>query len=160
MEHVYPRTPETRIREVYLRERGRGRVAYVPWDIDRTFWEIMNVDHGKLLGNIIRWALNEQLPATVTGPGLLEVTAWRQKQSMTVHLVNLTNPMMMKGPFRELIPVGRQDVQIRLPDDHRVEGVQLLVNGVRPDYNIADQTLTVTVPSVVDHEVVAIDLTS
>ena len=34
---------------------------------------------------------------------------------MTVHLVNLTNPMMMKGPLREVIPVGPLTVRIRLP---------------------------------------------
>ena len=34
---------------------------------------------------------------------------------MTVHLVNLTNPMMMKGPLREIIPVGPERVRIRLP---------------------------------------------
>jgi len=27
------------------------------------------------------------------------------KESMTVHLVNLTNPMMLKGPFREIYPI-------------------------------------------------------
>lgn len=159
MEHVYPREPETSIREVYLRQRQQSRVAYIPWDIDRTFWEIMNVDHGKLLGNIVRWALDEPDPATVTGPGLLDVTVWRQQQSMTVHLVNLTNPMMMKGPFRELIPIGPQNIRIRLPEKTTAKRVQLLVSGLRPQYDVTDQILSVTVPSVLDHEVVAIDLT-
>ncbi len=159
MEHVYPRKPETDIREVYLRELGDSRVAYIPWDIDRTFWEIMNVDHGKLLGNIVQWALNEEHPATVTGPGLLDVTVWRQRRSLTVHLVNLTNPMMMKGPFRELIPIGPESLQVRLPEAATAAGVHLLVSGLRPDFTVVDQTLTLTVPSVVDHEVVAIDLT-
>jgi hypothetical protein len=159
MEHVYPREPETSIREVYLRQRQRSRVAYIPWDIDRTFWEIMNVDHGKLLGNIVRWALDEPDPATVTGPGLLDVTVWRQQQSMTVHLVNLTNPMMMKGPFRELIPIGPQNIRIRLPEKTTAKRVQLLVSGLRPQYDVTDQILSVTVPSVLDHEVVAVDLT-
>ncbi len=45
---------------------------------------------------------------------MLDVTVWRQRDSMTVHLVNLTNPMMMKGPLREIIPVGPERVRIRL----------------------------------------------
>ena len=49
MEHVYPRVPDPDTRELYLREMGASRIAYVPWDIDRTFWEIMNADHGRLL---------------------------------------------------------------------------------------------------------------
>ncbi|MBI3696937.1 MAG: hypothetical protein HY238_19150, partial [Acidobacteria bacterium] len=114
MEMVYPRVPKTDIPEVYLRDLGKSRVVYIPWDIDRTFWETMAVDHGKLLRNAVEWAANEERPVTVTGPGVLDVTVWRQKESMTVHLVNLTNPMMMKGPFRELIPIGEQRVVVRL----------------------------------------------
>ena len=43
--------------------------------------------------------------------GVLDLSIWRQKNSLTVHLVNLTNPMMMKGPVREIIPVSRQQVR-------------------------------------------------
>lgn len=158
MEHVYPRTPETDVREVYLKELESSRIAYIPWDLDRTFWEIMNVDHGRLLGNIVEWTMQEERPATVTGRGLLDVTVWRQKQSMTVHLVNLTNPMMMKGPFRELLPIDEQTVRVRLPEGARATNVLLLVSGLRPNYEVAGRTVALTVPSILDHEVVAIDL--
>ena len=105
MEKVYPRVQKTDIAGVYLRElTAAGRVVYFPWDIDRTFWEVLSVDHFKLLHNAVEWATNEEPPVSVSGVGVLDVTAWRQKNSMTVHLVNLTNPMMMKGPLRELIP--------------------------------------------------------
>jgi len=158
MEHVYPRKPETDIREVYLRELGNSRIAYIPWDIDRTFWEIMNVDHGKLLRNIIKWATNEQPPVRVTGPGILDVTIWRQKKSMTVHLVNLTNPMMMKGPFREFIPIGEQKLQIKTPPNTKVKKIHLLVSDKSPDYETRDDFVSLAVPSILDHEVVALDL--
>jgi hypothetical protein len=158
MEHVYPRVPDPDTRELYLREVGASRIAYVPWDIDRAFWEIMNADHGRLLGNIVRWALNEEPVVQVTGRGVLDITVWRQKQSLTVHLVNLTNPMMMKGPFRELIPVDTQAVRIRLPGDAKAEKVHLLVGDKTPENKIADGVVTLTVPSVLDHEVIAVDL--
>ena len=32
---------------IFVRERGKGRVVYFPWDIDRTFWEVLNTDHAK-----------------------------------------------------------------------------------------------------------------
>ena len=41
MEEVYPRVPKTDIPQVFLREMGAGRVVYFPWDIDRTFWEVL-----------------------------------------------------------------------------------------------------------------------
>ncbi|HXF62071.1 MAG TPA: beta-galactosidase trimerization domain-containing protein [Caldilineaceae bacterium] len=157
MEMVWPRVNQTDIPQVYMRQVGAGRVVYFPWDIDRSFWEVLCVDHGKLLTNAVEWATNEERPVTVTGPGVLDVTVWRQKSSMTVHLVNLTNPMMMKGPIRELIPVGEQTVRLRLPGDKQVARVHLLRAGVTPTVQMERDALTVRVPSILDHEVVAVD---
>jgi len=157
MEDVYPRKPETDTRELYLREYRNGRVAYFPGDIDRSFWQIMSADHGKLLRNTILWALNEDLPVEVKGPGVVDVTVWRQKDSMTVHLVNLTNPMMMKGPFRELIPVDAE-VSIMIPMQTKVSGVHLLVRGEKPQYTIDNVRVNVSFPGIHDYEIVALDL--
>jgi hypothetical protein len=158
MEDVFPRQERTDTRELYLTEPGRGRVAYFPWDVDRTFWEVLSPDHGALIANAVRWAARGAAPASVTGPGLVEVTAWRQAASMTVHLVNLTNPMCMKGPLRELLPIGEQRVRVTIPDDARATKVTLLTAGVSPRVTQDGRTLTVYVPSILDHEVVAIDL--
>ncbi len=158
MEKVYPRTPKTDMPEVYLRESGQSRVVYFPWDIDRTFWEVLCVDHGKLLQNAIRWATNEDPPVRVTGPGVLDVTVWRQPESLTVHLVNLTNPMMMKGPLRELIPIGEQKIQVRLPAGGHAKRVQLLMAEQSLPAAEGGEYLTATVPSILDHEIIAIDL--
>jgi hypothetical protein len=151
MEEVFPRVAKTDQPELYAREHGAGRVVYFPWDIDRTFWEVLSTDHGKLLRNAVDWAANEPRPVTVTGPGVLDVTVWRQASSLTVHLVNLTNPMMMKGPVREFIPVGPHEVT--LPAGVKAKRVQLLVSGVA----VAAGPV-IRVPRIVDHEVVAVDL--
>jgi hypothetical protein len=158
MEKVYPRVSHTDVPQVYLRELGPGRVVYFPGDLDRTFWEVLSVDHFKLLRNAVVWATNEDPLVTVTGPGVLDVTVWRQKESLTVHLVNLTNPMMMKGPLRELIPVGEQKVRLGLPAGTRAKKVRLLAVGKSPKVEHFGRDLMVTVPSILDHEVVAIDL--
>jgi hypothetical protein len=158
MEKVYPRKPRTDVPQVFLSETGRGRVAYFPWDVDRTFWEVLSVDHLKLLRNAVAWATNEDPPVSVVGPGVLDVTVWRQRESLTVHLVNLTNPMMMKGPVRELLPVGEQRVRVLLPDGRTAGRVHLLVSGRAPELRRSGHWLEVTVPSVLAHEVVAVDL--
>jgi hypothetical protein len=157
MEDVYPRIPETNIRELYLNDSNKGRVAYFPGDIDRTFWQIMSADHGKLLRNTILWALNEEPLVEVKGPGIIDVTLWRQKHSMTVHLVNLTNPMMMKGPFRELIPVDTE-LSIRIPAGMKVSGVKLLVSGQKQEFKTGTGRVILSVPKITDHEIVALDL--
>ncbi len=159
MEKVYPRKPRTDIAQVFLTETsGGGRVVYFPWDIDRTYWDVLAVDHGKLLRNAVDWATHEPAPVTVTGPGLIDVTLWKQKASLTVHLVNLTNPMMMKGPVRELMPIGEQRVRLQLPAGASVRGVRLLVAGTSPEFKERDGWLEVAVPSVTAHEVVAVDV--
>src|SRR5262249_41659657 len=155
-----PRVPHTDTRELYLRElgnngtAGHSRVVYIPWDIDRTFWDVLAVDHGRLLRNAVMWAANEPAPVEVEGPGVLDITVWRQRASMTVHLVNLTNPMLMKGPLREIIPVGPQRVCIRLPKGTHATGAKLLTLGTTLPL---DDSLTLTVPSIDVHEVIAID---
>ena len=156
MEEVFPRVTRSGIPEVFVRELGKSRVVYFPWDIDRTFWEILAADHGTLLRNAVDWATNEPRPVTVTGPGVLDVTIWRQKDSLTVHLVNLTNPMMMKGPIREFIPSPPQEVTIRVPA--KPKRVRLLVSAHQPAVREAAGEVTLTVPSILDHEVIAVEL--
>ncbi len=156
MEHVYPRQPETNIRGLYLNEKGNSRIAYFPGDIDRTFWQIMSSDHLKLLQNTIRWTLNETPVVEVKGPGVLDVTVWKQEKSMTVHLVNLTNPMMMKGPFREFIPV-EAEVKMRIPREIKIENVHLLVSGKKPDIEINGNEISLKVPEIKDHEIIGLD---
>ena len=159
MEDVYPRVPRTQTRELYLREIGRGRVAYIPWDIDRTFWEVLSPDHGTLLRNVLTWAMNQEpAPVEVDGRGIVDVTVWRQQASMTVHLVNLTNPMMMKGPLREIIPIGPLTVRARVPNGLRATKVKLLTAGTSAAPQDVNGALTVKVPTVDVHEVIAVDL--
>jgi hypothetical protein len=156
MEDVYPRVAETDIRGLYLREMGKGRIAYIPGDIERSYWQIMSSDHCKLLCNTIRWALNEDPVADVKGPGVVDIAVWSQKNSMTVHLVNLTNPMLMKGSFRELIPT-HADVSIRIPDKKKVKGVHLLMSGNKPSFENKNGRIQLNVPQILDHEIVAVD---
>jgi len=157
MEKVYPPRERTDIAQVFLTE-GTGRVCYFPWDIDRAFWEVLSVDHFHLLRNAVEWANNEPPIVTVSGPGVLDVTVWRQASSMTVHLVNLTNPMMMKGPVRELLPVGPLKVRLRMPEAVKSRNVQLLAARTKPRVERSGEHLAITVPSVLDHEVIAIDI--
>ena len=157
MEKVYPRVPHTDVSQAFMREVGKGRVVYFPWDLDRTFWEVLDADHGALLRNAVAWATNEPPVVLVIGHGVLDVAVWRQASSATVHLVNLTNPMMMKGPVREPIAVGPHVVRVRLPG-MKASRVRLLVSGTTVVPRRSGDWLEVTVPRILEHEVVAIDL--
>jgi len=157
MEEVYARVPRTNIPGVYAHQAGRGRVVYFPFDVDRTFWEVLGSDHGLLLRNAVTWAHGGEQPLTVSGKGMIDVSMWTQKQSMTAHLVNLTNPMMMKGPVRELIPSPPQHVRVRIPQGRQIASVRLLVRGARPRYRTSGSAIEIEVPPIELHEVVALD---
>jgi len=157
MEKVYPRQQKTNISCLYLRQPA-GRIAYFPSDIDRTFWEVLCADHLKLLRNTLLWANNEPPEIEVLGPGLLDVTVWRNPGSITIHLVNLTNPMTMKGPYRDFFPIGEQTLKLRLPEALHPKQARLLVAEKSVVVDRSGEVLTITVPSVLDHEVVAIDI--
>lgn len=158
MEEVFPRPAKDHQSGVFLREMGRGRVVYFPADIDRTFWEVLDVDHAMLLRNAVLWATDEPSPVTVEGKGVLDISVWTQKKSMTVHLVNLTNPMMMKGPLREVIPLARQKVHVQVPKGRRVTRVRLLVAEQEVRHTVEGDGVVVEVASIGIHEVVAFDL--
>jgi hypothetical protein len=121
---------------------------------------VLDVDHGKLLRNAVLWATNEPPPISVKGPGVLDVSVWTQRASMTVHLVNLTNPMMMKGPVRDIIPVPAQQVTIRVPANRRVQSVRLLVADREAPHRLDGNQVSLGVPSIGVHEVIAVDFAS
>lgn len=158
MEQVFPRIPRTNTPGVYARQHGRGRVVYFPFDLDRTFWEVLSPDHAQLLRNAVAWAHNEEQPLAVEGRGILDVSLWQQKDSLAAHLVNLTNPMMMKGPIREIIPSPKQKVRIRIPEGKRARKVQFLVGSAAPVHNLSGNVLSIDVPPIEVHEVIAVDL--
>jgi hypothetical protein len=76
---------------------------------------------------------------------------------MTVHLVNLTNPMMMKGQVREVISIANQDLQVQIPDERKVARAKLLVAGRTIPHTNEQGRVRLDVPSIGVHEVVALD---
>jgi len=160
MESVFTRPGAAHRPGVYMQQVGSGRVVYFPGDIDRTFWQVLSTDHGKLLRNAVEWATNEAPLVIVEGKGILDVALWEQKNSMTLHLVNLTNPMMMKGPVREIIPIAGQKISLRIPAGRRVSRVHLLVASRDVPYRTEHDTIFLETPSIGLHEVVAVDFSA
>jgi Hypothetical glycosyl hydrolase 6/Beta-galactosidase trimerisation domain len=158
MEEVFQRSDKTSGPGVYLSQHGRGRVVYFPGDVDRTFWESLSVDQGRLLANAVRWAAPKPPLLEVRGKGIIDLSIWRQEHSLTVHLVNLSNPMMMKGPIREVLPLSEQEVHLRLEPSDKVKKVRLLIAGVDAVTRMQGAALVITVPSIGVHEVIACDL--
>jgi hypothetical protein len=157
-EKVYPDPKQTGLPLLFCRERN-GRSVYLAMDFDAAFWRSRLPDHKRLLLNAVNWVRKgEPLPVTVSGNGLLDVTIWRQERSITVHLVNLNTPNLFGGPVTEIVPVGRQELKVVLPEGAKPVRVKLLRAKLDVPVNLQDDELTVVVPQVLDHEVVAIEI--
>jgi hypothetical protein len=70
----------------------------------------------------------------------------------------MNNPMMMKGPYREMIPAGPYSVSLTLPPGAKVGAVKLLESGAVPKTSRDGDRLVVEIPRIRLHEVVAVDL--
>jgi hypothetical protein len=158
MEKTFWTLEKTDEPEVYMQEFGNGRVVYFPWDLDRLVWDVLSLDHVLLLQNAIKWAANEPAPLRSSGQGFFDVTAWRQKDSITVHLLNMTNPMAMRPNIHALIPSQPQRVELDLPPGKRITRTRTLVKESDLVVQQNGNTVSFTVPSVLDYEVVAMDL--
>jgi hypothetical protein len=112
----------------------------------------------KVMRNTVEWATNSRPMIEASGPGLLDVVGWHDANAIVIHLVNLTNPMAMKGPYRDFFPVGEQKISVRLPAGMHAKAARMLVADKGAEMQRNGQDLIITVPSVLDHEVVAIEI--
>ncbi|HEY9010467.1 MAG TPA: hypothetical protein VIN06_05575, partial [Devosia sp.] len=154
MEEVYPREEPKGSAVVAREHAGGGRTVYIPWNIGGIFWEVLAADHGRLIANAVKWALGKTPDVTVTGQSVVDLAVRADDRGIAVVLNNLTNPMMMKGPIREVFPVGRHEVSVVVPKGKRLGSASLLVSGMTPVVTESDGRVIVEVPEVETLEVV------
>ncbi len=148
MEEVYPRE-EAKLPAVTVREvPGGGRTVYFGFNIGSIYWEALQADHSRLISNAVRWALRDRQHVRVDGHGLIDVAVRENRSRVAVSLVNLTNPMAMRGAIRETIPVTRQRVEIEVPDGATSAHGRLLVAGGEIDVQIENGVASVEVPEI------------
>ena len=156
MEEVYARKDPEGAAAIARVTGSGGRVVYFPWNIGEIFWEVMTVDHGRLIGNAIRWTLGKSPQVIVEGRGVIDMALRADTNGQALTMFNLTNPMMLKGPVRENYPIGPQKVSIELPSGKTVRDVRLLVDGRAPPFTVENGRVAVEIPGIERLEVVHI----
>ena len=157
MEEIYAREPATEPAAIAREFVGGGRLVYFPWNIGEIFWEVINLDHSILIENAIRWALTARPRVEVHGPGIVDIATRAAGDRLAVHLVNLTNPMMMKGPIRDVIPLTRQTVSVALPAGRTSAAVRLLVSPEPAKVRLGDGRVEIALTPIETNEVVLIE---
>lgn len=157
MEEVYPRGVPHDPAVITRQVAGGGRVVYFPFNIGEIFWDMLQPDHGALIEGAVRWALEAAPEVEMSGKGMIDMAVRKGEGVTIVHMMNLTNPMMMKGPQREFLPSPPQTVHIRLSAGQTVAQVKLLVAETEAEFSVEGDMLKVSVLPFTGEEVVRID---
>lgn len=156
MEEVYRRENADSPAVVTTQNAAGGRTVYFSFNVGAIFWEALQPDHGRLVENAILWALDGPPDVTGSGPGFVELAAYRGEDELSVCVVNLTNPMAMKGPLREIIPLSGQSLSIAIPSGRTAAAVRSEVSGRQLDFDIDSGRVHVDLPSIEMLEVVSV----
>jgi Hypothetical glycosyl hydrolase 6 len=156
MEEVYPRE-DPHGAAVIASETGQGgRVVYIPWNIGEIFWQVMAVDHGRLIANAVRWALGKTPQVTIEGKGVVDLALRESDDGLALTLFNLTNPMMLKGPVRENYSLGVQKLSFEIPPGKSIASVRLVVADCSAAFTVEADRVIIDVPGIDRLEVVHI----
>jgi hypothetical protein len=156
-EDAWMREARTNIPGLIVNEvAGRGRVAFLPADLDRRYGRDNLPDHGDLLANLVRWAAGDSIPLHVDGAGFIDCHLYRQPSRLVLHLVNLTSAGTWRAPVDELIRVGPLNVRVRVPAELSGNRVRLLVSGRSTKASTKNGWIHFELPTILDHEVAVI----
>jgi hypothetical protein len=100
---------------------GKGRVVYVPVDLDRRLAQTGSPDQARLLANLVRWCANGNIPVEVGGPGLVGAYLNHQDAGKR-HVLFLLNGSGIDGGNEitdQTYPVGPLRIRVRAPADFK-----------------------------------------
>lgn len=156
-ETAWMRTSHTGIPGLVVNESHSHRVVYLAADLDRQYATNLFPDHGNLLANIVRWAARDSIPLEVKGRGLIDCELYQQSGRLILHLVNITGAGTWRAPMDELIPIGPIDVRVKLPAGISAKNARQLVAGGSHSARIENGWASLSVQSILDHEVVVFE---
>ncbi len=148
MEEVYARAAPEGAAVIARTTPGGGRVVYIPWNIGEIFWQVFAVDHARLIGNAVRWALGKTPRVTVEGAGVIDLGLRESADGLALTLFNLTNPMMLKGPVRENLPLGPQTVRLDIPAGRSVASLRLVASGQDLPFTLEGGRVCAVIPAI------------
>ncbi len=141
---------------------GKDRVVYFANTMEGVYYHYGFPDLGRVLANAVRWALGEPMALEVDAPDYVDVTLMGQPSRTLAHLINLPidKPLNTgwRHPGRNLVEVRDIVVRLRPPAGQRVKSVRLASNEAPLPLSMISGTVKVTVPKLVDHEIVIFEL--
>ncbi|MGI5899148.1 MAG: alpha-amylase family protein [Christensenellales bacterium] len=135
--------------------KSGARVVYLAGDIDRLYAKNDLPDHAMLLQNAVRWTLNDDLMIRISGTGYISTKAYRQGNSMIIHMNNITGSNVRFGYADEFIPVGPLVVDVAYPAGDKTTVTGHVDCGSLP-YEKKGSGISFTVDKLKTHEMIVI----
>jgi hypothetical protein len=144
-------------------EHGSGRVVYFCNEAEALFYRYGFPDLGRLLANAVHWVLAEPPLIETDAPDFVEVTLMQQPGRRLVHLVNFPVGKPVSTGWRHigrnLVPLAAVEVKLGIAAGERVREARLATTGETLEVRHEHALASVTVPRLVDHEIVVFDIT-
>jgi hypothetical protein len=155
-DEIWMRQPRTDRAALILGTYGKGKVAFLPADLDRRYGMDPLPDHGTLLRNLVLWAAGDRVDVTVDGPAMVGSYLYRQENRLILHLVNETGADNQRSLAGEISPVGPLKVKIKLPSGVKGGNLKLLVSeqSIRAH---GTRSVEFEIARLMEHEVVVIE---
>jgi hypothetical protein len=141
---------------------GKGRSVLFCNQMDQLFYRYGFRDLGRILANAVLLGLGAAKDLEVDAPDYVDATSMGQPGRRLVHLVNFPVGKHLntgwRHPGRNLIAVADITVRIKLGADRSVREVRLASDETRLSHRRDGAWTEVTVPRLVDHEIVIFEL--
>ncbi len=113
--------------------------------------------HAAFLENLVRWAAHGGIPLRLEGRGLFDCNIYVQPGRVIAHVINLTATGRMPITDDDLVPSGPLKFDLLLPAGVHGRSVRMLVANRQATPVLANGWARVTIPSVLDHEVLVFE---
>ena len=157
-ETSWMRTPRSDVPALVARELpSGGRLVWALADLDRCFAREGASEHAEILANAVRWGLRDRDPARLEpGLGLVALTGYAQEDRRIFHLTSRIVTAPVPGRQDVLIPVGPVRLRLR---DHGEDTPRVVcrVQDAAIDLERDGAEWIVTIPELLDHEIVVVD---
>jgi hypothetical protein len=135
---------------------GRGRVAFMPNDLDHRYLDDPHPDQALLIGNLLRWCAGEgPLPVEFDGPGFVGAYLYRKNGAFLVHLLNGSGIDNGEQIAERAYPVGPLKVTVKAPG--RGTSVKLATSGVVLRGTRSGDIVEFTLPRLDEYELAVLE---
>jgi hypothetical protein len=112
MEKVGVDRKDTTMPGLYLADYGKGKLAYIPWDLGDLYYRYSPVYHSAIVGDLVDYLLPKGRQLKTNAHPMVEMTLEQQKQQgrTLVHFVNLSGSS--QTAFHPAIPMSNIQVAV------------------------------------------------